>query len=114
MRGPGSFSLERLLAIYRCIVRTEGANWGIRFGSGGSVSGSGNEVDMPGGEVSEGEVPAEALLQLASLVRSGQLARGGSDPLDVGAKYWCRLDKEDIRQIAALVNFPLGPYLRFG
>lgn len=78
MKGPGTFPLERLLAIYQCISSVgeyslddneEQLNGGL--GAGGSDSGSMSDI----------------LLQLSSLCSANFITKGGSCPLEGSTRY---------------------------
>lgn len=76
-KGPGTFPLERLLAIFQCI--TSVADYSLdeeeqgNTGLGGENEGSGLMSDI--------------LLQLSSLCNANFISKGGSCPLEGSTRY---------------------------
>lgn len=74
-KGPGSFPLERLLAIYQCLTPI----------------GDGDEEDSESieqlGTSGNRMLTSDVLLQLSSLCNANFLMRGGSCPLEGSARY---------------------------
>eukprot|EP00793_Prasinoderma_coloniale_P003317 PRCOL_00005952-RA len=90
LSGPGVFALERLYAIYACIVDAE---WG--------------EDGLP---TSVKDPTADLLSQVASLAAVNLLATAGGDPLDASARFRCNVGDEVIESVARQVGFPLHKY----
>lgn len=89
MKGPGTFSLERLLAIFQCITSVgeeEEGNDGLRVDEGSSA------------------LMSDILLQLTSLCNSNFIVKGGSCPLEGSTRYRSTISED----LAMKVNFLLG------
>lgn len=75
MKGPGTFPLERLLAIFQCLTSVaegsideeEQGDEGVQGGDGGLMS--------------------DVLLQLSSLCNANFIVKGGSCPLEGSTRY---------------------------
>lgn len=90
MKGPGTFPLERLLAIFQCIVsvaedpsdeedqRNDGL--GIQGGNGGLMS--------------------DVLLQLSSLCNANFIIKGGSCPLEGSTRYRSTISEDLALKVA--------------
>ncbi|KAL6519687.1 Origin recognition complex subunit 5 [Orobanche hederae] len=77
MKGPGTFPLERLLAIFQCITSVaEYSPDGEELQSGGI-----------GDEGSNGGLMSDILLQLSSLCSANFITKGGSCPLEGSTRY---------------------------
>lgn len=99
MKGPGTFPLERLLAIFQCIT---------------SVAECPRNMDQQGGELTEGwdvELMSDVLLQLSTLCCANFISKGGSCPLEGSTRYRSTVDEETALKVARSVNFPLSKYL---
>ncbi|KAJ8627670.1 hypothetical protein MRB53_020977 [Persea americana] len=100
MKGPGTFPLERLLAIFQCIT---------------SVAECPHSMDQQGGELTaEGwdvELMSDVLLQLSTLCCANFISKGGSCPLEGSTRYRSTMDEETALKVARSVNFPLSKYL---
>ncbi|KAF0915495.1 hypothetical protein E2562_036537 [Oryza meyeriana var. granulata] len=83
MKGPGTFPLERLLAIFQCIT---------------SVSEDIlDEVECPDNMASESETTglmSDVLLQLSTLCNSNFLSKSRSCPLEGSARYRSNIDED--------------------
>jgi len=95
LQGPGSFTLDRLLAIFSCLVRSE---W----------EGEGEDWQV----VEKGAHAQETYSQVRNLVSLRLLEQSGGDLLE-GARYRCNLDEQAAREIARGVNIPLDTYLTY-
>lgn len=77
MKGPGSFPLERLLAIFQCIVSVaedpsdEEEQMNDRLGTQGGNAG----------------LMSDVLLQLSSLCNANFIIKGGSCPIEGSTRY---------------------------
>lgn len=77
MKGPGTFSLERLLAIFQCITSVAEDLLGEEE--------EGN--DKLGVELGSNTLMSDVLLQLTSLCNSNFIIKGGSCPLEGSTRY---------------------------
>lgn len=96
MKGPGTFSLERLLAIFQCITSVgeeEEGNDGLRVDEGSNA------------------LMSDILLQLTSLCNSNFIVKGGSCPLEGSARYRSTLSEDLAMKVARSIKFPLSKYL---
>ncbi|KAJ7538210.1 hypothetical protein O6H91_11G038400 [Diphasiastrum complanatum] len=103
LKGPGSFPLERLLAIFHCI-------------SVGPIMIGSNKASLKLIDVDEGEpmeCSADVLMQLSTLVRVNLILKGCSDPLEGSARYRCNANDELMQKIARSVHFPLSKFLYY-
>ncbi|KAI4328805.1 hypothetical protein L6164_021132 [Bauhinia variegata] len=101
MKGPGTFPIERLLAIFQCIVsvaedpsdeeeqKNEGL--GVQDGNGGLMS--------------------DVLLQLSSLCNSNFIIKGGSCPIEGSTRYRSTISEDLALKVARSLKFPLSKYL---
>ncbi|KAK8948750.1 hypothetical protein KSP39_PZI005605 [Platanthera zijinensis] len=100
LKGPGSFPLERLLAIFQCIT---------------SVAESMVEDDHFENDFAiENEnfqLTSDVLLQLSALCNANFLCKSGSCPLEGSTRYRCTIDEEMAVKVARSINFPLSSYL---
>ncbi|XP_057780552.1 origin of replication complex subunit 5 [Salvia miltiorrhiza] len=101
MKGPGTFPLERLLAIYQCI--TSVGDYSLddeelqNGGSGADGSDSGSMSDI--------------LLQLSSLCSANFITKGGSCPLEGSTRYRSIVSEDVALRVARSLKFPLSKYL---
>jgi len=95
LQGPGSFTLDRLLAIFSCLVRGE---WG----------GAGEDWRV----IEKGAHAQETYSQVRNLVSLRLLEQSGGDLLE-GARYRCNLDEQVAREIAKGINIHLSTYLTY-
>lgn len=82
MKGPGSFPLERLLAIFQCIT---------------SVAEDAFEEEPPEGIRDEGRKVgqmSDVLLQLSTLCNANFLCKSGSCPLEGSTRYRSTVDED--------------------
>jgi origin recognition complex subunit 5 len=107
MKGPGSFPLERLLAIFRCIV-VENVDSAHGFGQFGSPSHPNlNLEEAEGdGDVTE-ELSADVLMQLSTLVSVNLLSKSSTNPLEGNARYRCNVDGNLIQKVPFSLTFSL-------
>uniref|UniRef100_A0A7I4F7I2 Orc1-like AAA ATPase domain-containing protein n=1 Tax=Physcomitrium patens TaxID=3218 RepID=A0A7I4F7I2_PHYPA len=115
MKGPGSFPLERLLAIFRCIVVESDSAPSNGFGSfhSGPLFNGNLEEAEGDGHMTE-ELSADVLMQLSTLVSVNLLSKSSTNPLDGNARYRCNVDGNLIQKVARSVQFPLSKYLLHG
>lgn len=99
MKGPGSFPLERLLAIFQCIT---------------SVADDAFEEEPLEGITTEGGkvgLVSDVLLQLSTLCNANFLCKSGSCPLEGSTRYCSTVDEDMALKVARSINFPLSKYL---
>ncbi|TKV91246.1 hypothetical protein SEVIR_9G082500v4 [Setaria viridis] len=100
MKGPGTFPLERLLAIFQCIT---------------SVSEDAlNDVECPDSMMNGSGMTglmSDVLLQLSTLCNSNFLSKSRSCPLEGSARYRSNIDEDLALKVARSVSFPLSKYI---
>ncbi|KAG8061066.1 hypothetical protein GUJ93_ZPchr0003g16704 [Zizania palustris] len=99
MKGPGTFPLERLLAIFQCIT---------------SVSEDKHEVECADNKEPESgmtDLMSDVLLQLSTLCNSNFLSKSRSCPLESSARYRSNIDEDLALKVARSVSFPLSKYM---
>ncbi|XP_024024052.1 origin of replication complex subunit 5 [Morus notabilis] len=101
MRGPGTFPLERLLAIFQCITSlAEGLLEEEEQGNDGlGVQGYDNSL------------MSDVLLQLSSLCNANFIVKGGSCPLEGSTRYRSTICEDLALKVARSLEFPLSKYL---
>ncbi|XP_074329803.1 origin of replication complex subunit 5 [Apium graveolens] len=101
MKGPGTFPLERLLAIFQCIT------------SVADYSAEEEELDHGGlgGGAGDGGLMSDVLLQLSSLCSANFISKGSSCPLEGSTRYRCTVDENMVLKVARSMKFPLSKYL---
>ncbi|RZC79213.1 hypothetical protein C5167_003419 [Papaver somniferum] len=100
MKGPGTFPLERLLAIFQCISSV--AEFSLE-----------NEQQVEDEIVSGGDtgIMSDVLLQLSTLCNANYISKGGSCPLEGSTRYRSTISEEMTVKVARSVKFPLSKYL---
>ncbi|KAJ9139835.1 hypothetical protein P3X46_030532 [Hevea brasiliensis] len=100
VKGPGTFPLERLLAIFQCIssvaegpLDEEYDNDVLRFESGDSG------------------FMSDVLMQLSSLCNANFIIKGGSCPLEGSTRYRSTITEDMALKVARSLKFPLPNYL---
>lgn len=89
MKGPGTFPLERLLAIFQCIASVgEGTIDEEEQGNEGSGVKSG-----------DGGLMSDVLLQLSSLCNANFIIKGGSCPLEGSTRYRSTVSEDMILKV---------------
>ncbi|KAJ0051927.1 hypothetical protein Pint_00449 [Pistacia integerrima] len=100
MKGPGTFSLERLLAIFQCITSVGEDSFGEEGGADGvTVEGESNGL------------MSDVLLQLSSLCNVNFIVKGGSCPLEGSTRYRSTVSEDLALKVARSLKFPLSKYL---
>ncbi|XP_073005677.1 origin of replication complex subunit 5 isoform X2 [Typha latifolia] len=100
IKGPGSFPLERLLAIFQCITSlSEDVLEEEQIGDG---------VTTINGRIS---LMSDALLQLSTLCNANFLHKSGSCPLEGSGRYRSTVDEDLAFKVARSINFPLSKYM---
>lgn len=83
MKGPGSFPLERLLAIFQCITSVADDSFEEEIQEEGIFAGVGKIGLM-----------SDVLLQLSTLCNANFLCKSGSCPLEGSTRYRSTVDEE--------------------
>ncbi|KAI5064828.1 hypothetical protein GOP47_0019523 [Adiantum capillus-veneris] len=98
LKGPGTFPLERLLAIFCCIS----ADFADEL----------DEIELTSMDQRSGvEMSSDVLMQVSTLVNANLLYRGSSDLLEGAPRYRCNASDDLIQAVSRSVNFPLSRYL---
>ncbi|KAK1266599.1 hypothetical protein QJS04_geneDACA002540 [Acorus gramineus] len=100
MKGPGSFPLERLLAIFQCITSV----------AEGTLEEEGQEEELAIGD-GDGGLMSDVLLQISVLCNANFLSKSGSCPLEGSTRYRSTVDEEMALKVARSINFPLSKYI---
>ncbi|XP_004138588.1 origin of replication complex subunit 5 [Cucumis sativus] len=100
MKGPGTFPLERLLAIFQCI--TSVAEISLEDDQGNVAMDSQNE---------DSELMSDVLLQLSSLCNANFVVKGGSCPLEGSTRYRSTVSEDMALKVARSIKFPLSKYM---
>ncbi|KAG7994464.1 hypothetical protein I3843_01G058700 [Carya illinoinensis] len=101
MKGPGTFPLERLLAIFQCITSV----------AEGSVDEEEQENEGLGVQRGDSGLMSDVLLQLSSLCNANFIIKGGSCPLEGSTRYRSTVSEEMVLKVARSLKFPLSKYL---
>ncbi|XP_062090356.1 origin of replication complex subunit 5 [Humulus lupulus] len=101
MKGPGTFPLERLLAIFQCITSV----------AEGSLEEEEQENDGLGVQTGDDSLMFDVLLQLSSLCNANFIVKGGSCPLEGSTRYRSTVSEDMVLKVARSVKFPLSKYL---
>lgn len=101
LKGPGTFPLERLFAIFQCIASV------AQF----SLDEDLQDNDPLLNEVGNIELTSDVLLQLSSLCNANFISKGGSCPLEGSTRYKSIVSEELALKIARSLKFPLSRYL---
>ncbi|CAA6653805.1 unnamed protein product [Spirodela intermedia] len=102
LKGPGSFSLERLLAIFQCITY---------------VADCYPERETLDNQMYEDErsgATSDVLLQLSSLCEANFISKSASCSLEGFTRYRCTVDEIIALKVARSISFPLSKYLYRG
>ncbi|KAI4302825.1 hypothetical protein MLD38_038526 [Melastoma candidum] len=104
MKGPGSFPLERLIAIFQCLTSVAEDPFEEQEDPEGSLSvQSGSSA-----------LASTLLLQLSSLCNSNFIVKGGSCPLEGSTRYRSMVSEDLALKVAKSINFPLAKYIYRG
>ncbi|PRQ58132.1 putative origin recognition complex, subunit 5, P-loop containing nucleoside triphosphate hydrolase [Rosa chinensis] len=101
MKGPGTFAMERLLAIFQCIT------------SVAEDPLDDEEQAQDGLGIQDGHcgLMSDVLLQLTSLCGANFIVKGGSCPLEGSTRYRSTVSEDMALQVARSIKFPLSKYL---
>ncbi|KAL7591976.1 hypothetical protein Lser_V15G31587 [Lactuca serriola] len=97
MKGPGTFPLERLLAIFQCI--TSGSEYPLE------------EEEEEEEEEEDKSLMSDILLQVSSLCSANFISKGGSCPLEGSTRYRSTISEDLALKVAKSLKFPLAKYL---
>lgn len=89
MKGPGTFPLERLLAIFQCITSV----------AEGSNEEEEHENEGIGIQRGDGGLMSDVLLQLSSLCNANFIIKGGSCPLEGSTRYRSTVYEEMVLKV---------------
>ncbi|CAN4125651.1 unnamed protein product [Withania somnifera] len=103
LKGPGSFPLERLLAIFQCIVSVSECVTDEAQADGGLE-----------GESWTSGLLSDVLLELSSLCNAKFISKGGSCPLEGANRYRSMVSEAMALKVAKSLKFPLAKYLYRG
>jgi origin recognition complex subunit 5 len=109
LRGPGSFPLERMLAIFRCIVVEHDDRYpnGLSHLLPSETSQQTEEAAAAaGGDLTE-ELTADVLMQVTTLVSVNLLYKNSTNPLERLTRYCCNIDSELIQKVCAFFSLQL-------
>lgn len=98
MKGPGSFPLERLLAIFQCIASVGDSSFG-------EENEGEEEEDATGYDRENNNLMSDILLQVSSLCDANFLIRSGSCPLEGSIRYRSMVSED--------LALKVTPYLQF-
>lgn len=102
LKGPGTFPLERLLAIFQCIT----------YGADISVDEEVEDDDGPlENQGAQPDLTSNVLLQVSSLCNANFIIKGGSCPLEGSTRYKSTVSEELALKIAKTLKFPISRYL---
>ncbi|XP_047315767.1 origin of replication complex subunit 5 [Impatiens glandulifera] len=99
MKGPGTFPLERLLAIFQCITSVYGDYI--------------DEEEQRNEEMTIGsnELMSDVLLQVSSLCSANFITKGASCPLEGSTRYRSTVTEDLALKVARSIKFPLAKHL---
>lgn len=101
MKGPGTFPLERLLAIFQCIVSV----------AEDPSDEEGQRNDGLGIQGCNGGLMSDVLFQLSTLCNANFIVRGGSCPIEGSTRYRSTISEDLALKVARSLKFPLSKYL---
>ncbi|KAM7261122.1 hypothetical protein ACFE04_026597 [Oxalis oulophora] len=99
MKGPGTFPLERLLAIYQCVTSVAEGFPDEEEGNDG--------ISVEGGS----GLMSDVLLQLSSLCNANFIIKGSSCPLEGSTRYRSTVSEGLALKVARSLKFPLSKYM---
>jgi hypothetical protein len=102
MKGPGTFPLESLLAIFQCITS-------IAEGSIDEEEQGNEGLEVQGGD---SKLMSDVLLQLSSLCNANFIIKGGSCPLEGLTRYRSTVSEDMVMKvICVLLLYDMIPIL---
>lgn len=101
MKGPGTFPLERLIAIFQCIVSV---------GEDPSDEEEQNNEES-GAQCGSGSLMSDVLLQLSTLCNANFIFKGKSCPIEGSTRYRSTISEDLALKVARSLKFPLSKYL---
>uniref|UniRef100_A0A1J3CR11 Origin of replication complex subunit 5 n=1 Tax=Noccaea caerulescens TaxID=107243 RepID=A0A1J3CR11_NOCCA len=103
MKGPGSFPLERLLAIFQCIASVGDSSLGEEEEE--------DEEEATGYDREKTNLMADILLQVSSLCDANFIIKSGSCPLEGTSRYRSMVSEDLALKVGKSLSFPLAKYL---
>ncbi|XP_068635420.1 origin of replication complex subunit 5-like [Aristolochia californica] len=100
MKGPGTFPLERLLAMYQCITSVAE-----------DLPETEQLIEPTGADDGVTGLMADVLLQLSTLCNANFISKSGSCPLEGSTRYRSLVNEEMAIKVARSVSFPLWKYM---
>ncbi|XP_042479271.1 origin of replication complex subunit 5-like [Macadamia integrifolia] len=101
MKGPGSITLGRLLAIFQCLIS-------VAEGPLEEEQQDAGQMESDDGEMG---LMSDVLLHLSSLCNANFITKGGTCPLEGSTWYRCNVAEEMALKVARSLQFPLSKYL---
>ncbi|CAJ2666371.1 unnamed protein product [Trifolium pratense] len=101
MKGPGTFPLERLIAIFQCIVSV---------GEDASDEEEQNNEEL-GAQCGSGSLMSDVLLQLSTLYNANFIFKGKSCPIEGSTRYRSTISEDLALKVSRSLKFPLSKYL---
>lgn len=101
MKGPGTFPLERLLAIFQCIVSVA---------DDPSDEEEQNNDELGGIQCGNGALMSDILLQLSSLCNANFIFKGRSCPIEGSTRYRSTISEDlalKVTSLSQLLNSPI-------
>lgn len=103
MKGPGSFPLERLLAIFQCIASVGDSSFGD------DAEEEGEEEEATGYDKESNNMMSDILLQVSSLCDANFIIKSGSCPLEGSIRYRSMVSEDLSLKVNTLYMQPLCP-----
>ncbi|ESQ44361.1 hypothetical protein EUTSA_v10005869mg [Eutrema salsugineum] len=108
MKGPGSFPLERLLAIFQCIASVGDSSFGEEEEGKEEEE---EEEEATGYDRENNNLMSDVLLQVSSLCDANFITKSGSCPLEGSVRYRSMVSEDLALKVARSLRFPLSKYL---
>ena len=96
MKGPGTFPLERLLAIFQCLTSVSDCSIEEEEEEQGN-----DGLGIQGGENS---LMSDVLLQLSSLCNANFIVKGGSCPLEGSTRYRSTISEDMALKVISFLS----------
>lgn len=96
MKGPGSFPLERLLAIFQCIASVGDSSFGEE---------EEEDEDPTGYDKENNNLMSDILLQVSSLCDANFLIKSGSCPLEGSIRYRSMVSEDLALKVTLYLQF---------
>lgn len=102
IKGPGTFPLERLLAIFQCLTTVSECFFDEDQQS---------DEKLKDKDLANNELMSDVLLQLSTLCNANFISKGGSCPLEGSCRYRSTISEDMALKVARSLKFPLAKYL---